>query len=154
MNRTAEEALRLDNQLCFPLYAASREVIVTCARKLLSNQTGAFLGVAGADISVSELAEIIEEDTSYGPALTGTYLLDEDGTIILDTSSWEDDVGLLRKTFPNKNAFRAMLLSTCGHFYSFEEGKKVFYFFMKIPSLKWIYVERFDYAKLISKYNK
>ena len=27
MNRTAEEALRLDNQLCFPLYAASREVI-------------------------------------------------------------------------------------------------------------------------------
>ena len=27
MTRTAEEALRLDNQLCFPLYAASREVI-------------------------------------------------------------------------------------------------------------------------------
>ena len=27
MNRTAEEALRLDNQLCFPLYAASREVV-------------------------------------------------------------------------------------------------------------------------------
>ena len=26
MDRTAEEALRLENQLCFPLYAASREV--------------------------------------------------------------------------------------------------------------------------------
>ena len=27
MKHTAEEALRLDNQLCFPIYAASREVI-------------------------------------------------------------------------------------------------------------------------------
>lgn len=131
--------------------AASKEVIITCARKLLSNQTGAFLGVAGADIALSELAEIIEEDTTYGPALTGTYLLDEDGAIILDTSSWEEEVGLLRKKFTNKNAFRAMMLSTCGHFYSVEDGKKVFYFFMKIPSLKWIYVEKFDYNKLINE---
>ena len=27
MKRTADEALRLDNQLCFPIYAASREII-------------------------------------------------------------------------------------------------------------------------------
>lgn len=132
--------------------ASSDEIVITCSRKILSPINGSFLGVGAADISVNALTEMLLFNLKNNFKRPQVYLLDQDGIILLDTKAKNPRISLQHKKFPHDHILRNMNLSGCGQFNVMENEKKIFYFFMRIPSLNWIYVERYDYDRIMNKY--
>lgn len=131
------------------LDASSGDMVITCTNKILAPETGKFLGVCAVDISVNALAETLRKNLKYDPNRFGVYLLDKDGTIILDVDTGKHNKNKLDRKFPHKQSFKRFLSADCGQFVIDENGRDILYFFMKIPSLNWIYVERFHYGELM-----
>ena len=132
--------------------AASGERLITCSKKIISTKTGAFLGVVGADISFESLAEIVQYQ-NRPLALLETFLMDDQGKLILQTDEVSGTAEMPNENFSNRLVLRAMQLTVCGQFRAVENGKNVLYVFMKVPSLNWIYAERYDYQKILDKLN-
>lgn len=133
------------------LDASTNEIVITCSSKILAPENGKFKGVCAVDITVNSLAETLQKNLKIDPNRFGVYLLDYDGIIVLDLNTGKHDKNKLDRQFPHKNAFRYFLSSDCGQFVTNENGREILYFFMKIPSLNWIYVERFHYDALMQK---
>lgn len=133
--------------------AASKEQLITCSKKIVSPKTGAFLGVIGVDISFESLSEIVRFSPHQMPTSAEIYLLTDQGKIILKTDETNGESDIPEETFRNKTVLRAMQLSVCGQFHTVEDGKDILYFFMKVPSLNWIYAERYDWNQLLEKHH-
>lgn len=137
--------------------AGRGELIVTCARAVTGDD-GRVLGVAAADITLARLREMMLQNVNTSRAVTNRYLVDEGGRIIIGSGSGPEDEtapedGGFRQ-FPNPELLRTIRDRRNGRLFVTEDGVRRLYFFQKIETVGWMYIERIDFAEMLRSKHK
>ncbi len=129
-----------------------KDIVLTCS-KVIFDQNHEVLGVAAGDISLAQLLKMLEENGNSGSFIKNKYLIDGKGRIIADS---ELDMGSFRtgddlhfKNFHSTELLATMWQMKNGWVPSVENGVTYLYFFYEIRSLRWLYIERIDFAELL-----
>lgn len=131
---------------------ALQEPVITCSKAIVGNE-GEVLGVAGADISMSSLTEMLSKMGNVGPAIKNKYFVNEDGDIVIDTGSigQERPKGLIQlKPFHDPELLKIMWSRRNGRIFVTEDGVRYLYFFLGIETIHWLYIERINFVQLVN----
>ena len=127
------------------------ELVITCSQAIIGKD-GRLLGVAGADISLNWILDMLSKTGNMSPAVKNKYLIDEDGRVLVDSKGKvsPDQQGSIRqKQFHDPELLQTMWRRKNGRIFVRENGRQYLYFFVKIDTVRWLYVERIDFTKLL-----
>ena len=127
------------------------ELVITCSQAIIGKD-GRLLGVAGADISLNWILDMLSKTGNMSPAVKNKYLIDEDGRVLVDSKGKvsPDQQGSIRqKQFHDPELLQTMWHRKNGRIFVRENGRQYLYFFVKIDTVRWLYVERIDFTKLL-----
>jgi hypothetical protein len=133
-----------------------KDIVITCSRAILDDNNQP-LGVAGADVSLSQLLDILSETGNNGRFIKNKFLVDESGNVIADSSerlsaTRIDNDELEFRQFPYSKFLPQMWEGKNGWLFSSEGGVNYLYFYLEIESLNWLYIERIDFDELLELY--
>ncbi|MDD3154324.1 MAG: serine/threonine protein kinase [Victivallaceae bacterium] len=128
----------------------NKEIVITGSKPIYS-KTGEILGVVGADILLSEVVDLVAKLGSQGPQVEHKYLLDQHGFIITDNEVFpkiaDPKTGALQfHKFPQEDILQTILHRQHGYLTTIEHGDKHVYFFIRIQTLGWYYLEKINFA--------
>ncbi len=129
----------------------ARDIVMT-ASTAIHSKNGTVYGVAALDVSLSQMIAFMEKNGTSGDFITNKYLINRRGQIIADTKA---DLAAIREKnsldfamFKQSDLLKSMWQRETGWQQTKEEGKDILYFFFRIESLNWLYVERVELDKL------
>ena len=98
------------------------------------------------------------QNVNTSRAVTNRYLVDEGGRIIIGSGSGPEDEtapedGGFRQ-FPNPELLRTIRDRRNGRLFVTEDGVRRLYFFQKIETVGWMYIERIDFAEMLRSKHK
>ena len=116
------------------------------------------LDETAADITLARLREMMLQNVNTSRAVTNRYLVDEGGRVIIGSGSGPEDEtapedGGFRQ-FPNPELLRTIRDRRNGRLFVTEDGVRRLYFFQKIETVGWMYIERIDFAEMLRSKHK
>ena len=98
------------------------------------------------------------QNVNTSRAVTNRYLVDEGGRVIIGSGSGPEDEtapedGGFRQ-FPNPELLRTIRDRRNGRLFVTEDGVRRLYFFQKIETVGWMYIERIDFAEMLRSKHK
>ncbi len=133
---------------------ADRDIVITCSQAAYDD-SGRLLGVAAVDVSLVRLLQMLEATGTKGEFVENKILVDQNANILADSRSLypliigEGDSITYRRF--NHHRLNDMWMEKNGWFFDEAEGKKYLYFYLRIESLNWLYIEKIRFDDLIAK---
>lgn len=130
------------------------DIIITCSTKFFDHNEK-FAGCIGMDIVLGRMIDLLLQSGNSGAYVKSKILIDRDNRVVTDTSDSHKvaiDRAAQRVRFPefdNPALLKMMWRQKRGHLQIGTPNGPVLYFFMKIPSLDWLYIEEIDYMALL-----
>ncbi len=133
-----------------------KDIVVSCSQAIV-NEKNEVIGVAGADVSLSQLIAILHKTGNQGDYIKNKYLVDKSGRIIADSTekllaARTQNDQLEFRQFPYSDLLNEMWGEKNGWRFSSERGINYLYFFLEIESLEWLYIERIDFEELLKNH--
>ncbi|MDR0931672.1 MAG: protein kinase [Victivallales bacterium] len=127
-----------------------QELVVTVSQ-VIRGGDGKIFGVAGADVPLERLFELMRRGMSVSKGTRTQYLMDEEGRIIMGGGIVNKPEitpqGVKFKKIKDKELLKTMWNRRNGQIFRKGKGVDQVFFFQKIETFRWLYVEKIDFSK-------
>jgi hypothetical protein len=135
-----------------PHASSENKAVLTCTLPLYT-KGNQFFGVSAVDLDLAELIYSIRQQGNTGASVVGKFLVTEDGHMLVSSDDGFIE-SLYDETYGGKYDLDPVLLNLFTHRKSgfvvrMEEGREVIYFYVKLATEKWYYVEKIDLQKKV-----